>query len=74
MTLPANPVSGGHTLDNPHRDDLWTCPNCYEDHEGWGLSDSTIDCSCGARLKLTVEQQPVCRAECVDPELLDEAD
>lgn len=67
MALPADPISGGHRLTNPGVDDRWTCPNCYADHV-YQSEDEVIDCSCGARLKLTIEQQPVCVATCVDPE------
>lgn len=68
MALPADPVSGGYSLTNPGFDDRWTCPNCYADHEGYALEDTTVVCACGAHLKLTIEQQPVCRATCIDPE------
>lgn len=68
MALPSDPISGGLTLTNsPGIDDRWTCPNCYEDHEG-RLEGKTVDCSCGARLKLTIHHEPVCHAECVDPD------
>lgn len=68
MALPADPISGGHELTNSAGiDDRWTCPNCYEDHEG-NLGGKTIDCSCGARLELTVDYEPVCRATCIDPD------
>jgi hypothetical protein len=68
MALPENPVSGGYRLTNPGNCwvDRWTCPACYADHEG---SDGlTVDCSCGARLKLTIEHEPICVAECIDPD------
>jgi len=67
MALPENPVSGDHRCTNPGVDDRWTCPNCYADHTG-SLEDETVDCDCGARLELTIEQQPVCVATCIDPE------
>ncbi len=67
MSLPANPVSGGHRLTNPGFEDRWTCPNCYADHSGY--EDTTVDCQCGARLKLTIDSQPICVATCVDPDL-----
>lgn len=68
MPLPSNPVSGSHTLTNPGVDDRWTCPNCYHDITGQGDGD-TITCpACRCTLKLTVEEQPVCRATCIDPD------
>lgn len=68
MALPQNPISGDHVLTNRAGiDDRWTCPNCYADHEG-SLDGKTIDCECGARLKCSIEYEPVCRAECIDPE------
>lgn len=68
MALPADPVSGGHTLTNGTGIvDWWTCPNCHEDHFG-SLDGETIDCSCGAKLKLSIDYEPVCRATCIDPE------
>lgn len=67
MALPLNPISGDHTLTNDGFDDRWTCPNCYADHNGLS-DDAVVDCKCGARLQLTVEYQPVCRATCVDPD------
>jgi hypothetical protein len=68
MPLPENPISGGYTLTNIARlHDGWTCPNCYKDHKSW-LQNETIDCSCGARVKLTINYEPVCHAECIDPD------
>jgi hypothetical protein len=68
MALPANPVSGGYTLTNSAGiDDRWTCPNCYEDHVG-SLDGEVVNCSCGAKLKLRLDYQPVCFAECIDPD------
>lgn len=68
MTLPTNPISGGHVLTNSAGiSDCWTCPNCYADHHG-SLDDEVIDCSCGAKLKCTIDYEPVCRAECIDPD------
>lgn len=66
MPLPENPISGGYTLTNSAGiDDRWTCPNCYADHLDYSDGD-TVDCDCGAKLKLTIEYQPVCHAECVE--------
>lgn len=67
MALPEDPISGGHTLTNNGFYDRWTCPACYADHNGH-RDDDVIDCDCGARLKLTIEHEPVCRATCIDPE------
>lgn len=68
MALPENPISGGLVLTNsPWIEDRWTCPNCYEDHEG-SLDEQTFLCSCGATLKCTIEYAPTCRAECIDPD------
>lgn len=67
MALPENPISGGHRLTNSNVEDRWTCPNCYADHTG-SLQDEEVDCDCGARLLLTIEHEPVCVAECIDPE------
>jgi hypothetical protein len=72
MSLPTDPISGGLELDNPGFGDRWTCPNCYANHTGRSQRDSIIRCGCGATLKLTIEQQPVCRATCVDPDDLDD--
>ena len=53
----------GDTLTNSAGiDDLWSCPSCYADHKGYRLEDTVVQCECGARLKLTVEQWPVCRS------------
>jgi hypothetical protein len=72
MPLPVDPISGGHVLTNSAGiDDRWTCPNCYADHVG-SLEGETVNCDCGATLKLTIEQQPVCVATCVDPDSKDE--
>jgi hypothetical protein len=72
MALPANPISGGHELTNSAGiSDRWTCPNCYEDHVG-SLDGKSVSCSCGATLKLTIEYEPVCRSECIDPDEEDE--
>lgn len=68
MALPENPICGDYTLTNSAGiDDLWTCPNCYENHEG-SLQDETIECKCGAHLRLTIKYEPVCHAECIDPD------
>lgn len=67
MALPADPVSGGYELTNPGFDDRWTCPACYAEHEG-RLAGRTVDCSCGARLRLSIDYEPVCVATCIDPE------
>jgi hypothetical protein len=72
MSLPQNPVSGSLTITNSGVDDRWTCPNCYADHWGRSQRDSVIRCGCGATLKLTIEQQPVCRATCIDPDTVEE--
>lgn len=72
MALPADPVSGEYRLTNPGVDDRWTCPNCYADQIGYDLDGATIVCSCGATLELTIEQQPVCVATCIDPEKNDD--
>lgn len=72
MALPIDPISGGLELTNSAGiDDRWTCPNCYEDHEG-SLDGQTIDCPCGSRLKLSIDYEPVCRATCIDPDAEDE--
>jgi len=68
MALPANPISGSHVCTNSAGiSDRWTCPNCYADHVG-RFDGQTIECSCGASLHLTIEYEPVCRAECVEPD------
>lgn len=68
MALPTDPISGGLELTNSAGiSDRWSCPNCYADHVGHG-ADQIIACSCGATLKLTIDYEPVCRAECVDPD------
>lgn len=72
MPLPTDPISGGHVCTNSAGiDDRWTCPNCYADHYG-RHNTKTIDCSCGAKLKCTIEYEPVCRAECIDPDAIDD--
>lgn len=71
MALPKDPISGGHTLTNSAGiSDRWTCPACYADHLG-SLDGETEDCSCGATLKFSIDYEPVCRAECIDPEVND---
>ncbi len=68
MPLPTNPVSGGYELTNSAGiSDRWTCPACYADHTG-SLEDETVECACGATLKLTIDYEPVCRATCIDPD------
>jgi hypothetical protein len=68
MSLPSDPICGDYVLSNSAGfDDRWTCPNCYADHIG-GLEDTTVQCDCGATLKLTIEQRPVCVATCIDPD------
>jgi len=59
-----DPISGGDTLMNPGVDDRWTCPNCYADHV-YASDGDEVDCDCGATLRLTVQQQPVCHAEAI---------
>lgn len=72
MALPTDPISGSLILTNSAGiDDRWTCPNCYADHEDCSDGD-TITCSCGVTLKLTIDYEPVCRAECVEPDEEDE--
>lgn len=66
MSLPPDPISGGHELTNSAGiHDRWTCPNCYADHCG-SLDGQTVDCSCGASLELTLDYEPVCRSRCID--------
>lgn len=68
MPLPENPISGQYVLtNNAGIDDRWTCPNCYADHVGC-FNGETIDCECGAKLKCSIDYEPVCRAECIDPD------
>lgn len=68
MALPKDPISGGHELTNSAGlDDFWSCPACYENHEGH-RDGSIIQCSCGATLRLSVDYEPVCRATCIDPD------
>lgn len=67
MALPENPISGGYTLSNSPWITYWTCPACYENHEDCSEGD-VIECGCGATLMLSVEHQPVCIADCIDPE------
>lgn len=67
MALPENPISGGYVLHNSAGiSDRWSCPNCYADHLG-SLEGETVDCGCGAHLSLSIDYEPVCRAECIDP-------
>lgn len=68
MALPEDPVSGGYEIGNPGFEDWWTCPACYADHKGSSLGGKVIDCTCGAVLVLDIDQQPVCRARCIDPD------
>lgn len=55
----------GTMLTNPGHDDRWTCPACYADHTGYQLENTTAACACGARIRLTVDYQPVAVSEIV---------
>lgn len=52
-------------LDNPGQDDHWTTPCCY--HELYHAKSGIIECpKCGRKVKCSIIQQPVCRAELVE--------
>lgn len=71
MSVLPDPISGGDILTNcAGIDDRWTCPNCYADHVG-SLEDETVECVCGATLKLTIRHDPVCVAEAIAFEAVD---
>lgn len=51
----------GDVLRNTHQEDVFTCPNCHEDHHDHGASENHsvfITCDCGKRLRLVVEMIP----------------
>lgn len=52
-------------LENPGRDDYFTCPNCLSDHHA-SAHRITICDNCGRKLRCTVEQQDVAVCELVD--------
>lgn len=45
-------------LNNPGRDDNWSCPGCY--HDLGDVGEGVHQCpSCGRQVKCTLEHQPV---------------
>lgn len=51
---------------NPGREDVFTCPGCYEDHHG-AASSITSCTKCGRALRCYVEDQPVATCELAEP-------
>ena len=65
MSVLPNPISGGDTLANMvDINNRWTCPNCYAFHVHASDGDE-VECDCGATLRLTIQQEPVCHAEAI---------
>jgi hypothetical protein len=65
MSVLPHPISGGDELTNSAGiTDLWSCPNCYADHRGHA-DGHEIECECGAKLRLHLDYEPVCRAEAI---------
>ena len=56
---------------NPGRYDYWTCPACYGDlnaTDGYG-ADQDVECRhCKRKVRLWVEDQPVCHSRLLEAE------
>jgi hypothetical protein len=48
-------------ISNPHRDDFWTCPACYEDLGDVGTGETTCP-KCERTIECTVEYEPACHS------------
>ncbi len=59
----------GESCKNGPWQEIWTCPNCYHDHDG-----EVNNCAgCGVALSCTIEREPIAVCTIIDPAERDEA-